>query len=412
MRISSLAVGDELLDGRAVDTHGPWLSERIVEHGCIHVEHRVLPDELDAIAGAIRGLAGDCDLLLVTGGLGPTSDDLTREALALASGTELVEDPGARRRLEERYSARGRVPGPGNLRQAMRPSDAACLENQQGTAPGILASLGATRVVLLPGPPHEMQPMYREHVLPMLDGEPRESSSVQSFGIAESDAAERLGELADRDRIPLVCFKVSDSVVRADVHGPGAATVSEAIRECWHPFAFGGGEDTLASVTLELLRSRGATVVVAESCTGGLLGGGLTSVPGSSSVFLGGFLTYSNHLKHHLLGIPEEVIERHGAVSRDVALMMAMESARRLGATFGLSTTGIAGPDGGSEEKPCGTVWIGLCDASGTQPRMSARRVRFPGSRDQVRDRTMKAALQLLRLHLLGEEATLLWEQS
>ena len=410
MRVSSLAIGDELLDGRGCDTHGPWLSERIVELGCIHSEHQLLPDDLQLIADRMVEMARNADLVIVTGGLGPTSDDLTREALAQAAGTRLVEDSAARQALEQRFSARGRPIGTGNLRQAQRPEDARCLANPNGTAPGIHASLAGTSVILLPGPPLEMQPMFESEVIPLLDGTPRQSSSVQSFGIAESDAADRLGPLADRDRVPLVCFKVTDSVVRADIHGDGAKDVAQQVAKAWHPFAFGGLEDSLASVVIDLLSQRGHTVATAESCTGGLLGSALTSVAGSSSCFLGGFLTYSNQLKGSLLGIPAEMIERSGAVSRDVALIMAMESVRRLGSSFSLSTTGIAGPGGGTPEKPTGTVWIGLSDASGPHPLAIARQFRFPGSRAQVRDRTVKAALQMLRLHILGHEHQMLWE--
>ena len=410
MRVSSLAIGDELLDGRANDAHGHWLSERLLAQGCQHTEHLVLPDELPVIAEAVRRMADVSDMLIVTGGLGPTSDDLTREALADACRCELVEDAPARRILEERFASRGRTLGPGNLRQAQRPANGSCLPNHHGTAPGIKVDLENAVVLALPGPPHEMHSMFDQEVLPLLEGVPRETCSVQSFGIAESDAADRLGSLADRDRVPVVCFKVSDSVVRADIHGPGATQVAEQVTEAWRPFAFGGLEQTLPSVVVSQLTERRATIATAESCTGGLIGAALTSVSGSSSCFVGGMLTYSNELKQSLLGVQSELIERSGAVSRDVALVMAMESARRLGTTFSLATTGIAGPGGGTAEKPVGTVWIGLCDTAGLQPLVIARQFRFPGNRDQVRDRTVKAALQILRLHLLGCEDRLLWE--
>ena len=176
------------------------------------------------------------------------------------------------------------------------------------------------------------------------------------------------------------------------------------------PVRLRGLEETLPSVVVAQLIERRAVIATAESCTGGLIGAALTSVSGSSSCFIGGMLTYSNELKQSLLGVPEKLIERSGAVSRDVALVMAMESARRVGATFSLAPTGIAEPGGGTEEKPVGAVWIGLCNAGGPQPLVLARQFRFPGTRDQVRDRTVKAALQILRLHLLGCEDRLLWE--
>ena len=410
MRVVTLSIGDELLDGRGVDTHGAWFSRQLVLHGCDHVEHRVVSDDVNTIRDAIVQLLPDCDLLLLTGGLGPTLDDLTRDALALVLDVRLEEDPDARDALEARLSGSGRALGAGNLRQIMRPVGTRFLSNDKGTAPGILAHHEGVSVVLLPGPPREMCAMFEVHVVPLLEGVPRERVTIRSYGLSEADAGERLGELAERDRQPLVCFKVSDSIVQADVLGDGAADVGERIKALWAPFAFGDEQDTLPEVVGRALKGRHADVAVSESCTGGLLGGALTGVSGSSEFFRGGFLTYSNALKSALLGIPEGLFETVGAVSREVALLMAMETARRLGTTYALSTTGIAGPGGGTPDKPVGTVWIGLCDTSGSQPVVVARCFRFSGDRAQVRDRTVKSALQMLRLRMMDDESTLLWE--
>ena len=410
MRVVTLSIGDELLDGRGVDTHGAWFSRQLVLHGCRHLEHRVVSDDVDTIRDAMVHLLPDCDLLLLTGGLGPTLDDLTRDALALVLDADLEEDPAARDALEARLSGSGRALGAGNLRQIMRPVGTSFLANSKGTAPGILAHHENTAVVLLPGPPREMCAMFDVHVVPLLEGTPRDRVTVRSYGLSEAEAGERLGELAERDQEPLVCFKVSDSIVQADVLGDGAAEVAARIEALWSPFAFGDEQDTLPGIVGRCLAERDSDVSVSESCTGGLLGGALTGVSGSSDFFRGGFLTYSNQLKSALLGVPEALLDSVGAVSREVALLMALETARRLGTTYALSTTGIAGPGGGSTDKPVGTVWIGLCDTSGAQPVVFARCFRFSGDREQVRDRTVKAALQMLRHRILEVEASLLWE--
>jgi len=410
MRVVTLSIGDELLDGRGVDTHGAWFSSELVRHGCHHVEHRVVSDDVEVIRDAIVDLISRGELLLVTGGLGPTLDDLTRDALARVLKVDLEEDLQAREALRARLSGSGRPLGPGNLRQIMRPLGTRFLANDNGTAPGILAGFSGVSVVLLPGPPREMVPMFEAHVVPLLQGVPQERATIRSFGLSEAEAGERLGELALRDREPLVCFKVSSSVVQADVLGDGAREVGERINALWAPYAFGDERDSLPGVVGSMLTQRNSDVAVSESCTGGLLGGALTEISGSSDFFRGGLLTYSNELKSALLGVPTGLLQTVGAVSREVALLMALETARRLGTTYALSTTGIAGPGGGSSDKPVGTVWIGLCDTSGAQPVVFARCFLFSGDRTQIRDRTVKAALQMLRHRMLGVETSLLWE--
>ena len=414
MRVATLAIGDELLDGRSTERHGAWLSTELEALGCEHVEHRVLGDELELIAHAISDMTERAELLICTGGLGPTPDDLSREALAHALKEELIQDADARAALEARFASTGRTVGPGNLRQVFRPQSCTCIVNHEGTAPGIDGKFHDARVVLLPGPPHEMKAMFSDAVVPLLAsaGAAKTRASVQAYGLAESRAAELISEHANREKTPLVAFKVADSVVRADLLGERSEEVATEIERAWHPFAFGRGETSLPSAVGSILAERQATVVTAESCTGGLLGGALSSVPGSSAFFRGGLTTYANEFKTALLGVPEGLLKDSGAVSEQVAVVMALEAARRLGASYALSTTGIAGPDGGTEEKPVGTVWVGVCDASGAHPIAFARLFQFPGDRNRVRDRTVKSALQLLRLHLLGEETPLLWEHT
>ncbi|MDG2031770.1 MAG: CinA family nicotinamide mononucleotide deamidase-related protein [Phycisphaerales bacterium] len=412
MRVTTLSIGDELTHGAILDRHGGWFAGRFDALGCDLVEHRMVGDDRDLIAASIRELAASSDLLVVTGGLGPTADDLTREALADALGESLVLDPEALAALEDRFASRGRVLSESNRRQAHRPEHARSLPNANGTAPGLEARLGDSRIVVLPGPPHEMHPMFESVIAsgiePSADHEA--TIDINGYGLPESRAAERLGPLLERDRDPLVGIKVSWSILTASVRGTGVEAVARAIERHWHPLAYGRGATTLEEVVGGLLEQQGSTIATAESCTGGLLGGRITEVPGSSGWYGGGVVTYSNECKQQLLGVPAELLERHGAVSEQVAVVMAMEAARRFGADYALSTTGIAGPGGGGEHKPVGTVWIGGCDTTGDHPNAWARRFVFPGDRTWVRDRTVKSALQMLRLHILGFESPLLWE--
>ncbi|MCH2144728.1 MAG: CinA family nicotinamide mononucleotide deamidase-related protein [Phycisphaerales bacterium] len=414
MRVSTLSIGDELTTGATVDRHAAWLATRCAALGLRFEEHRTVDDDRHRITRALRELAARSDLLVATGGLGPTLDDVTREALADALGEELVIDEAALTRLEARYAARGRVPGERNRRQVLRPVGGRCLPNDNGTAPGLEAVLDDCRVVVLPGPPHEMHPMFETHVADTLDskGDAEVPVTINAYGLAESSAGDLLGELAARDASPLVGIRVSWSILAATIRGSGIEPVARQVEERWRPFAYGRDEQTLQEVVGGMLGARGATIATAESCTGGLIGGRITEVAGSSGWYGGGVVTYSNECKERLLGVPSELLERRGAVSEEVAVVMAMEAARRFGADYALSTTGIAGPGGGSEEKPVGTVWIGVCDTTAGHPRAWARRFRFPGDRTWVRDRTVKSALQMLRLHMLDASVPLIWEET
>lgn len=411
MRVTTLSIGDELTHGAVEDRHAGWFAARLDALGSPVLEHRTVGDDPVRITRAIRELAAESDLLLATGGLGPTADDLTRDALAEALGEGLVTDQAALETLEARYAARGRTLSEGNRRQALRPESARCLENPEGTAPGLESTLEGCRIVVLPGPPHEMHPMFEREVGSRMSPPAgfEETIDIHAYGLAESRAAERLGSILDRDRTPLVGLKVSWSVLTASIRGAGSEAVAAEIEAAWSPWAWGRGETSLEGVVGGLLTERGATLATAESCTGGLIGGRATAVAGSSGWYVGGAVTYANEAKSRQLGVPTELIAAHGAVSEPVALVMALEAARRFEADYAVATTGIAGPGGGTEEKPVGTVWIGLCDTTGDQPMMTAHRFHFPGDRDWVRDRTVKSAFQLLRLRLLDVDAPLLW---
>ncbi len=425
-----LSIGDELMLGQSVDTNSGWLSARLAELGVACREHRTVGDDRALIASAMRSLREGSDLLLVTGGLGPTADDLTRFALGdvVDPGGDLEPDAEAMADLERWFAGRpGGMPA-ANRVQAMRPSPATLLANPHGTAPGLRVEDAGGLVVCLPGPPREMRPMFEAVVAPWI----RERSAavlhtavVPSVGLGESDAAERLGELMDRDRDPVVGTTASGGVVSARIRsaGPGAESrVAAAVEEVlarWHPYAFARESESLAEAVGRRLRAADRRLVTCESCTGGGLGAMLTAVPGSSRWYRGGWITYDNDMKSRHLGVPADLFEHRGAVSAEVAAAMATGGLEQAEADDALAITGIAGPGGGTPGKPVGTVWIAHAARDDGHVRVRSRCFGFRGDRDTVRDRSGTMALAMLRLALDGLESwppgppsvPLLWER-
>lgn len=422
--------GDELVLGQTLDTNSKWLSERLLAQGLTPVEHVTLPDDLDAIAAAFTRLAGRVDVIVCTGGLGPTADDLTREALARAMGEALVEDASALEQIRSWFRGRGRSMPVLNEVQARRPVSARCLENTHGTAPGLHAAMKVgTRwcdVFCLPGPPRELFPMFAEHVVPALRpaaGAAVRAVALHTIGLGESDVATMLaasprGDLMSRDRSPTVGTTASNGIVsvRVRAHGAGAdehiAQLLPHLREILGTVVFRESTDNtsphvlLPKAVLDGLRSKRQTVATAESCTGGLLGAAFTDIPGSSASYAGGWVTYSNAMKTRELGVPEALFSQVGAVSREVVCAMAQGGRERAKADWCLSVSGVAGPDGGTAEKPVGTVWIALAGPDGV---LDARRFAMGGDRGAVREWSVKAALAMLWFHLAGTpERTLL----
>lgn len=420
--------GDEIVLGQTLDTNSQWLSAQLVERGIIPVEHVSVPDERAALVGTLRRLAQTVDVIVVSGGLGPTSDDLTREALAEAADDVLVEDAESLEQIEAWFRARGRPLARLNRVQALRPSRARAIQNLNGTAPGIVQSLSTPGghtcdVFCLPGPPGEMMPMFKRDVVPALRIDPNRSVRTRvlhTFGLGESDLAARLGPLMDRGRMPLVGTTASKGVVscrlryEGSLPGPEAEKLlqetEDAVRAAAGPYVFGAGAETLPSTVVAALRSRGETLAVVESCTGGLLAAAITDVPGCSDVFPGGLITYSNASKKALAHVNEMAFLESGpgAVSRETALALAHGGLEALGSAHALSITGIAGPGGAvparvdsdgvnHPEKPVGTVWIARAARDGSS---DVRRFRFPGDRGAVREWSVRSALAMLWQHL------------
>ncbi len=448
-----LSIGDELTLGQTLDTNSAWLADRLFAVGVRVVEHATVEDDLGRMIGALRRLCDAADLVVCTGGLGPTADDMTREAVAALLGDELIEDDDAAAALSSWFSTRGGMPERNRV-QAMRPASGVCLENLNGTAPGLHArdETRSAEIFALPGPPHEMKPMFERFVEPRARGLASGSTRARlllTFGLGESRVAEMLGDLMDRDResrglavigttasLGVVTCRIratsgdaararamldeAEGEIRGRFDGAGVGGIVFDRRDL-SPAAEGGGDsgeirDALPRSVVGMLRERGERVAVVESCTGGLLGGAITGIAGSSDAFVGGWETYSNEMKTAMVGVPADVLERHGAVSPACACAMADGALARLERAgvrceHALSVTGIAGPGGGSDEKPVGTVWIGLASRRSGTVVSEARRFLFRGGREAVRGWSVRAALGMLRLRLSGTSMTLLAEQ-
>ncbi len=409
---SLLSIGTELTLGQTVDTNTAWLARQLAALGIRAVRHETVADDLEPIVAAICRGARAADVVLCSGGLGPTDDDLTRQALADAAGCPLVLDERSLEQIRAFFEARGRKMRTANQVQAMVPAKGRLIPNACGTAPGIEVTIEETPVFAMPGVPSEMRAMFAESVVPRLSrGVPSRvlaTRTLRSWGLPESLVGERLRDLMVRGGDPEVGTSAQEGeiLLRINTHADSSAdaarkldAVEATIRERLESAIFGREDDTLAGAVGALLTAQAATVAVGESCTGGWLGKRLTDTPGSSAYFLGGATTYANTTKSAVLGVSESLLEQHGAVSAPVASAMAEGARRVFGSDYALSTTGVAGPDGGTEEKPVGLVFVGFAEPAGVE----ARSFRFGSdlSRDQIRLRTIHTALNWLRLHLL-----------
>jgi len=416
MQVIILSIGDELVLGQTVDTNSAWLSANLAERGLSTLYHQTVADDRAAIAEAIELASHRCDIMLVSGGLGPTDDDLTRQALADAMHVDLVEDSESLEAIRKMMERFGRKMADRNKVQALCPRGAKMIPNDCGTAPGIRARLNRAEIFVAPGVPRELFAMYEKSIAPHMPAADRVilTRKVNTFGMGESNVAEVLGALCDRKRNPLIGTTVSDGIVsvriRSEFNDADLARreMDDSIRQVENtlgPICFSHEDVTMQQQVVALLKEKGKTVTTAESCTGGLIGKMITDVAGSSAAYLGGWVTYTNELKTSELGVDPELIEVNGAVSEPVALAMAEGARRKTNADLAVSVTGVAGPDGGTTEKPVGMVWIGFA-ARGTNP--EARLFTLGGERESIRDRAAKCALQLIRLHLLNQSFDLL----
>ena len=413
MKCEILAVGTELLLGNIVNSNAQYISQKLAGVGVDVYYHHVVGDNFDRLVETFKKSLESSDVVITTGGLGPTDDDLTKEAICHAMGLNLVEDTYTIEKIKSFFIKMNRPMAECNLKQGMVPVGGMILENGNGTAPGLIIEKDKKIVILMPGPPNEMKPMLDNQVCPYLVTKSDniiQSKTIKIVGVGESDVQDRLKDLFDAQTNPTVAPYAKESEVHLRVTAK-AREVKEAdilieeiikrIEKIFDYHIYGYDDDTLESVVVELLKKKNLKISLAESCTGGLASSRITDVPGASEVFLGGAVTYSNNAKSELLGVSEETLKKHGAVSAETAEEMAVGSRELFNSDIAVSVTGIAGPDGGSLEKPVGLSYIAFTDG---RKNNVYKNIAF-GARAKIKWYTSTRVLNIIRLHLLGIEA-------
>jgi nicotinamide-nucleotide amidase len=410
MKAEIIAVGSELLTPDRLDTNSLFLTAELNGIGIEVVRKTVAADDRDLLREVFREALGRVELIISSGGLGPTQDDLTRETVAELLGRKLQRNDAILHFIENRFRSMGREMPELNVRQAMVPEGAEILENPRGTAPGLWLEDSGHFIVLLPGPPRELKPLFREQVLPRLErrasGIRLHQREIRVTGLGESHVEQRI--LPIYQRYPGVTTTILAAPGETQIHlriwTDDSQHAKKTLDEIVQGFEialtdriFSEDGSSLEEVVAQELTLNNATIAAAESCTGGLLAQRLTSIAGSSSYFLGGVVCYSNELKTTWADVPPEMILVKGAVSAEVAVALAEGIRRKVGSTIGVGITGVAGPGGGSEEKPVGTVHVAISHAGGVKERGA----RFPGERENIRWQASQAALDLVRVHFL-----------
>ena len=410
MKACIISIGNELLNGQTVDTNAAWLSQQLCEMGVAAAGCWMVPDEQNRIVDALSEAVKQGHFILLSGGLGPTDDDLTRQAVAAFLGVELEFQPEVLEKLKAFFEERGSVMAEKNRSQAYIPSGCEMLDNPYGTAPGFAVVKDDVLIAVMPGVPSEMKAMFSEQVVGRIQrihsGSVIASGKVRCFGVGESTLAQKLGNLMNRSRNPLINCTCGSGEILLHViaHAADRQTAQEMVKadqvmlaELLGDWVYGFGDDSLAQIVGNLLSDQKKTIALVESCTGGWLGQMLTDIPGASSYFTVGWITYSNRAKIEQLGVPRPLIEEYGAVSEPVARAMAQLAAEKAAADLAVAITGIAGPTGGTEQKPVGLVYIGVV----SEGQYEVHEFRFPPTnRWFIRKRTAFAALNLIRLKL------------
>jgi nicotinamide-nucleotide amidase len=406
MTAEIIAIGSELLTPQRVDTNSLFLTDQLNGLGVEVVTKSVIGDDLNRLADAVRRAVSRSEIVILCGGLGPTEDDLTRDAVAAALDRKLIYHPEITEVLEQRFAQLKRKMVEVNKRQAFLVDGAEILPNDRGTAPGQWIEESGSRVMLLPGPPHEMKAMFTRQCLPRLARiVPRQvirTLVLRVSGMPESDLDQLIAPVYKKYDNPTTTILAAAGDLqihlraRCSTEGEAAALLVEVggpIELLLGDRIYSRNGQSLEEVVGDMLRERHNTLSVAESCTGGLLGEHITSVPGSSTYFLGGFITYASRMKVEWLGVPEDIIAQFGAVSKETAEAMALGARRRTGSTYALAITGVAGPDSGGEKAPVGTIFVGLADAAGCQ----VLQRQFIGDRTRIRQFATQMALDMLR---------------
>ncbi len=410
MKAEILAVGTEILLGDIVKTNSHYISQRLADLGISVYYQTVVGDNEERLYDAYKLAFERADIVIATGGLGPTKDDLTKEIGAKFFGKELVLHEESLDYIKNFFDRLNRPMSEGNRKQAIFPEGSTILANPNGTAPGCIIEENNKILIMMPGPPKEMAPMFEDSVVPYLqkfsDGV-LVSKVLRVLGLGESAMAERVHDIIDNNTNPTVApyAKDNEAILRITAKGKTKEEANQLILPIEQEIRirighdiYAEGETTIDAVVGEMLVNRNLTIATAESCTGGLLAGTLINYPGISSVFMEGAITYSNETKIKRLGVKEETLENYGAVSEETAREMASGIARAANTDIGISVTGVAGPDGGTEEKPVGLVYIGLY----IKGEVKVKKLRMFGDRQKVRNRTVVSALDWLRRELLS----------
>ena len=410
MRAEIITIGDEIINGEILDSNSAYIGDRLSGLGIEVAFKTSVGDDLKRITEAIKLSLERVDLVIATGGLGPTNDDLTKKGIVKAFKRNLVFHEDILKKVEEGFNKRGIEMPKINQNQALLPQGAKALSNQYGSAPGIFIQEGKRLFFALPGVPLEMKTIFENEILPFLKSKSSKKFTFQKVlrttGIVESAIYEKIEPIL-KFKSPVkigflpgfsgVDIKLRITSETEDLARKNILEIEQKVREILNEYIYGIDQETLEEVLGKLLQNKKKTISVAESCTGGLIGAKFTNVSGSSNYFINGVITYSNEAKIELLKIPKEIIEKYGAVSEQVAILMA-EGVKKISNTdFGLSATGIAGPTGGTEEKPVGLVYIGLAHENDS----FAKKFVFGGDRQAIRERTAQAALNLARLFIL-----------
>lgn len=409
MKGEIIAVGTELLLGNIVNTNAQYLSQKMADLGIDVFYHVAVGDNMQRLVDTVRTSLNRSDIIITCGGLGPTTDDITKEGVSEALGVKLLPDKASIEKIKEIFKAYERPMTDNNIKQGYIPEGAIVLENNNGTAPGILVEKDGKIAILLPGPPNELYPMFEEKVLPYLKAKVHStirSRMLRVVGIGESVAEDMLKEIISSQTNPTIAPYAKDGEVHlritAKTDNPKEADrlivqMEQKVRSILGENIYGYDEESLEEVVLRLLQERKMTLSLAESCTGGLIANRLTDIPGASASLMCGIISYSNESKTNILGVKEETIRNYGAVSSQTAEEMAI-GAKRVGNTdIGISVTGIAGPDGGSVEKPVGLCYIGISIGD----KVKVHRLRFNGNRKRLKWNFSNRALDYLRRELL-----------
>ncbi len=410
MNAEIVAVGSEMLTAQRLDTNSLYITGELNNLGVEVVAKYVIGDHLERLRDGVRHAISRSEILIISGGLGPTEDDLTREAVAHALGRKLNFDPEIAQALEQRFARLNRKMAEVNKRQAFVIEGADILPNERGTAPGQWVEESGAIIMLLPGPPHELKAMFERQCVPRLSRVvPKQvirTVELRVAGMGESDLDQLIKPVYTKYQNPAttILAGAGDIQIHLRARCASEADADALLAEVAGPIELLLGDkiysrqgESLEAVVGQLLRKEHATVAVAESCTGGLLGERFTSVPGSSDYFLGGFITYTNEMKIEMLGVAPEILEHHGAVSKEAAEAMAIGARRRTKSTYALSVTGVAGPDSGGASAPAGTMFLGLAGADGAE----VMHRQFLGDRNRIRSFAAQLSLDLLRRRLL-----------